>query len=73
MYSERKIMQIVTKNDKITIIEGNTVVTYTVTDVPEQKMAAVEEAAMSFVQFLIDSSAFASGEYTENNGKPVEY
>lgn len=72
MYSGRKIMTIMTK-EQITITEGDTVVTYTVVNVPEDRQEAVAEAAAEFVRFLVESSSFASSEYTENNSKPVDY
>lgn len=72
MSSQRKTMTIMSK-DKVTIIEGDTVVTYTVVDVPEERLDAVAEAAAEFVKFLVESSVFASSEYTENNGKPTDY
>lgn len=59
--------------EKVTIIEGDTIVTYTVVNVPEERQEAVAEAAAEFVRFLVESSTFASSEYTENNGKPVDY
>jgi hypothetical protein len=73
MYSGRKILEIMTE-DKVKIIhEGETIITYTVPEVSEAKKQEIEDAAMQFVQFLVEASAFGASEYTENNGKPVDY
>ena len=72
MYSGRKTVTIMTKQ-MVTITEGNTTITYTVADIPEERHAMIEDAAIEFVRLLVESSQFGSGEYTENNGKPVDY
>lgn len=55
------------------MIEGDTVVTYTVTNVSEERQEEVAEAAAAFMRFLIESSAFSSSEYTDNNYMPTDY
>lgn len=57
----------------MTIVEGNVEVTYRVRPLDDDKRAAIEEAAQSFVQTLVESSAFGSEEWTENQARPTEY
>lgn len=59
--------------DTITVQEGEVAVTYTVTEMPEDRRAIVEAAAANFVSTLIECSAFSTEDSTENQSRQVEY
>jgi hypothetical protein len=62
-----------TEKITMTIAQGNVQVTYRVRPLNDDKRAVIEEAAQLFVQTLVDSSAFGSEEWTENQARPTEY
>ena len=60
-------------NDKITIREGDVEVTYTAVVADETRTERIEEAAQSFIQMLVEASAFSVSEFSENNARAVDY
>jgi hypothetical protein len=56
-----------------TIAQGNVQVTYRVRPLDNDRRAVIEEAAQAFIQTLVQSSAFAGEEWTENQARPTEY
>lgn len=67
-------MEMTNENEIVmTIVEGNVEVTYRVQPLDDDRRAVIEEAAQSFIQTLVESSAFGSEEWTENQARPTEY
>lgn len=59
--------------DIVTIIEGDVEVTYRVRPIDDDHRAIIDEAAQLFVQTLVQSSAFAEEQWTENQSVSTEY
>jgi hypothetical protein len=60
-------------NDKITIREGNTEVTYTVTEMTDEQRNIIDAAANVFLQMLVQASPFSGEDSSENQSRSVEY
>jgi polysaccharide deacetylase 2 family uncharacterized protein YibQ len=59
--------------DKMTLKEGDVEITYTVVPMSPERLEQINAAAQSFLELLLDASAFAQPDYTENNSRSVEY
>jgi len=60
-------------NDKITIREGNTEVTYTVVEMPDEQREIIDAAAGVLLQMLVQASPFSTEDFTENQSRVAEY
>ena len=60
-------------NDKITIREGDTEVTYTVVEMPDEQREIIDAAAGVLLQMLVQASPFSTEDFTENQSRVTEY
>ncbi len=60
-------------NDKITIREGNTEVTYTAVEMSDEQREIINAAAGVFLQMLVQASPFSTEDSTENQSRVTEY